>query len=149
MKCMVAIATVTQFASLKETEWVFIASTVIKQHAIDRSFEAVWHLLLIIATNAVLYNCKLRMVNGPDLYRIGWLTDWKSVEWHDREWHDRESHDPLIYLGYPVPFCQEHINTYLDTLLTKIQSSANIISQRFLSVLEKSVILNSVILSRL
>ena len=65
------------------------------------------------------------------------------------QWHDGESPDPLIYLGYPVPICQEHINTYLDILLAKIQSSANILSQRFLSVLGKSVIVNSVILSRL
>jgi hypothetical protein len=65
------------------------------------------------------------------------------------QWHDSESPDPLIYLGYPVPICQAHINKYLDDLLSKIQRSINIHSQRTLSVLGKAVIVNSLILSRL
>ena len=65
------------------------------------------------------------------------------------QWHDSESPGPLIYLGYPVPICQAHINKYLDDLLSKIQRSINIHSQRTLSVLGKAVIVNSLILSRL
>ena len=65
------------------------------------------------------------------------------------QWHDSESPVPLIYLGYPVPICQAHINKYLDDLLSKIQKSINIHSQRTLSVLGKAVIVNSLILSRL
>jgi Reverse transcriptase (RNA-dependent DNA polymerase)/zinc-binding in reverse transcriptase/Endonuclease/Exonuclease/phosphatase family len=65
------------------------------------------------------------------------------------QWHDSDSPSPLIYLGYPVPICQAQINKYLDDLLSKIQRSINIHSQRTLSVLGKAVIVNSLILSRL
>src|SRR6202000_3237647 len=58
------------------------------------------------------------------------------------QWHDSDSPSPLIYLGYPVPICQAQINKYLDDLLSKIQRSVNIHSQRTLSVLGKAIIVN-------
>jgi hypothetical protein len=65
------------------------------------------------------------------------------------QWHDNTSAEPLIYLGYPVPICTSHINKYLDNLLQKITSSVKIHSQRYLSVLGKAILVNSLLLSRL
>ena len=67
-----------------------------------------------------------------------------SVQWHDS---DSPAHSSILDTQFPI--CQAHINKYLDDLLSKIQKSINIHSQRTLSVLGKAVIVNSLILSRL
>jgi hypothetical protein len=76
--------------------------------------------------------------------------DLKTMILNDNvRWHDETSPAALIYLGFPIVFSPAQESAYFETILTKVQGAVSYHSSRSLSVLGRSVITNSLILSRL
>ena len=65
------------------------------------------------------------------------------------EWHDRHSPLPVTYLGFPLSTSTRQRDTYLSTLLDKIQAACNIHLSRSLSVRGRATVLNTLILFKL
>ncbi|KAG0847613.1 hypothetical protein G6F17_012372 [Rhizopus arrhizus] len=65
------------------------------------------------------------------------------------QWHDNKETTAAIYLGYPLTSSTQQMSKYLDSIITKIERHANILSQRGLSILGRSMIANSLLLSRI
>ncbi|KAK3834181.1 MAG: hypothetical protein JOS17DRAFT_669046, partial [Linnemannia elongata] len=65
------------------------------------------------------------------------------------QWHDHNSADALIYLGFPTFFNRDQKKGFWDKLMKKLQSAMAMHSPRTLSVLGRTAIVNSLILSRL
>ncbi|KAG0975420.1 hypothetical protein G6F29_011546 [Rhizopus arrhizus] len=64
------------------------------------------------------------------------------------QWHDKRASSATIYLGYPLTSSAQQLSSYLDSLIVKIEKHATILSQRRLSILGRSMIANSLLLSR-
>ncbi|EIE75892.1 hypothetical protein RO3G_00596 [Rhizopus delemar RA 99-880] len=64
------------------------------------------------------------------------------------QWHDKRASSAAIYLGYPLTSSAQQMSSYLDSLIVKLEKHATILSQRRLSILGRSMIANSLLLSR-
>ena len=64
------------------------------------------------------------------------------------QWHDKRASSATTYLGYPLTGSAQQLTSYLDSLIVKIEKHATILSQRRLSILGRSMIANSLLLSR-
>jgi hypothetical protein len=64
-------------------------------------------------------------------------------------WHDRRSTNALTYLGYPVYHVQPQLDLFLDKMYEKIQRHARLLSTANLSILDRSLTANTLLLSRL
>ncbi|KAG2224705.1 hypothetical protein INT45_009020 [Circinella minor] len=76
--------------------------------------------------------------------------DWRTqVESFGARWHDQHHPHALTYLGYPLYHSQAQLDGFLESLYNKIKHHVDFLQQRRLSVLGKSIIANSLLLSRL
>ncbi|KAI9490706.1 hypothetical protein BDB00DRAFT_768280, partial [Zychaea mexicana] len=64
-------------------------------------------------------------------------------------WHDSTSPQALTYLGYPLYNNPHQLASFLDNLYTKLEHHIALLKQRHLSIQGKSIIANSLLLSRL
>ncbi|EIE84517.1 hypothetical protein RO3G_09227 [Rhizopus delemar RA 99-880] len=64
------------------------------------------------------------------------------------QWHDKRASSATIYLGYPLTSSAQQMSSYLDSLIVKLEKHATILSQRRLSILGRSMVANSLLLSR-
>ncbi|KAG0821536.1 hypothetical protein G6F18_012154 [Rhizopus arrhizus] len=71
------------------------------------------------------------------------------LQYQIHSWHDSSSSRSIIYLGFPLHFSVTQRDTYLDALLSKIDTRCQLHSHRFLSVRGRVTIMNSLILSKL
>ncbi|KAI7860618.1 hypothetical protein BDC45DRAFT_430586, partial [Circinella umbellata] len=72
-----------------------------------------------------------------------------QVESFGARWHDQHNPHALTYLGYPLYHSQAQLGGFLESLYNKIKHHVDFLQQRRLSVLGKSIIANSLLLSRL
>ena len=77
--------------------------------------------------------------------------EWRTMLNANRilQWHDNKETTAAIYLGYPLTSSTQQMSKYLDSIITKIERHANILSQRGLSILGRSMIANTLLLSRI
>ena len=76
--------------------------------------------------------------------------DWSCLaEQSSIEWYDESSTGSVRYLGYPLYHTQAQLDHFLDAIKIKIQRHCNMLQQRNLSIRGKSVVANSLLLSRL
>ncbi|KAG0770823.1 hypothetical protein G6F22_017055 [Rhizopus arrhizus] len=71
------------------------------------------------------------------------------LQYQIHSWHDSSSNQPVIYLGFPLHSSVTQRDTYLDALLSKIDTSCQLHSHRSLSIRGRVTIMNSLILSKL
>ncbi|CEP14347.1 hypothetical protein [Parasitella parasitica] len=64
-------------------------------------------------------------------------------------WHDEHSIGSIRYLGYPLYHSAGQLAHFLDAIKIKLQRHVNILSQRHPSIRGKSLVANSLLLSRL
>ncbi|KAG1328634.1 hypothetical protein G6F62_008060 [Rhizopus arrhizus] len=64
-------------------------------------------------------------------------------------WHDKTHATAAIYLGFPLTSSKSQLTSFLESVLSGIQTSAQLLSQRGLSILGRGLIANSLVLSRL
>jgi hypothetical protein len=65
------------------------------------------------------------------------------------QWHDNRAPAPLVYLGYPVWHNTYQKDHFLDMLMLKIAKHAQLLQARKISILGRSFLANSLLLSRL
>ncbi|CDH55956.1 hypothetical protein RO3G_01611 [Lichtheimia corymbifera JMRC:FSU:9682] len=65
------------------------------------------------------------------------------------QWHDRTAPTALTYLGYPLYHHDQHLDSFLSSLYTKLETHVHMLQQRTLSILGKATVANSLLLSRL
>ena len=65
------------------------------------------------------------------------------------QWHDNKDPTAAIYLGYPLTSSTQQMSSYLDSIITKVKRHADILAQRGLSIQGRSVVANSLLLSRI
>ncbi|KAI8059598.1 hypothetical protein BC940DRAFT_247452, partial [Gongronella butleri] len=64
-------------------------------------------------------------------------------------WYDKDAENPMIYLGYPLWHKAAHLQRAEESMLSKIQRQIAILQQRNLTIMGRSLVANSLILSRL
>ncbi|KAG1135452.1 hypothetical protein G6F38_012791 [Rhizopus arrhizus] len=76
--------------------------------------------------------------------------DWRQTLFANGiiKWHDKRASSATTYLRYPLTSSAQQLSSYLDSLIVKIEKHATILSQRRLSILGRSMIANSLLLSR-
>ncbi|KAG1136076.1 hypothetical protein G6F37_012404 [Rhizopus arrhizus] len=65
------------------------------------------------------------------------------------QWHDKSCPTAAIYLGFPLTQSSTQLKDFLANLIVRVQKQADYLSQRNLSVLGRSTVVNSLILSRI
>ncbi|KAG1546419.1 hypothetical protein G6F46_009806 [Rhizopus delemar] len=65
------------------------------------------------------------------------------------QWHDNKDSTAAIYLGYPLTSSTQQMSNYLDSIITKVKRHADILAQRGLSIQGRSMVANSLLLSRI
>jgi hypothetical protein len=76
----------------------------------------------------------------------GWQTLLSAFQ---GQWHDYNSPEALIYLGYPIYHSEYQLNGFLSRIFSKLERHINILMSRSLSILGRSHIANSLLLSKL
>ncbi|KAG1167868.1 hypothetical protein G6F36_012411 [Rhizopus arrhizus] len=77
--------------------------------------------------------------------------EWRTMLNANRilQWHDNKDPTAAIYLGYPLTSSTQQMSNYLDSIITKVKRHADILAQRGLSIQGRSVVANSLLLSRI
>ncbi|EIE75871.1 hypothetical protein RO3G_00575 [Rhizopus delemar RA 99-880] len=77
--------------------------------------------------------------------------EWRTMLNANRilQWHDNKDPTAAIYLGYPLTSSTQQMPNYLDSIITKVKRHADILAQRGLSIQGRSVVANSLLLSRI
>ncbi|KAG1322593.1 hypothetical protein G6F63_013324 [Rhizopus arrhizus] len=65
------------------------------------------------------------------------------------QWHDRSNSTAAIYLGYPLTSTNHQLSSFLDNILLKLQQRAQMLAQRNLSILGRSLVTNTLLLGPL
>ncbi|KAK4509867.1 uncharacterized protein ATC70_007171 [Mucor velutinosus] len=76
--------------------------------------------------------------------------DWKHLaDPSNVVWHDESSTGSVRYLGYPLYHTDVQLAHFLDTITVKVQRQYNSLTKRQLSIRDKGLVANSLLLSRL
>ncbi|KAJ8654801.1 hypothetical protein O0I10_009522 [Lichtheimia ornata] len=77
--------------------------------------------------------------------------DWRQAfDSHGlRLWHDHTCTEAVTYLGFPLNSTQAQLNNFLQARLAKLKAHINVLQSRSLSIRGKSLVVNSLILSRM
>jgi endonuclease/exonuclease/phosphatase family metal-dependent hydrolase len=110
-----------------------------------------WSLLLSLldlygrASNAKVNLSKTVLVSLSGVSHASWvsLADSSGIEWHDAS-----SSGAVRYLGYPLYSTQAQLLDYLDAILVKVTRHSNLLKERQLSIRGKSLVANSLLLSK-
>ncbi|KAG2193455.1 hypothetical protein INT47_004677 [Mucor saturninus] len=102
-----------------------------------------------LASNAKLNFAKTQAFSLSGKSSHYWTTYLSSRETPITSWHDRHSPTALIYLGYPLYFNASQKNLAIDLLIQKIQHGCDIHSERKLFIKGRTVVLNTLLLSKL
>lgn len=65
------------------------------------------------------------------------------------QWHDKQNISAAIYLGYPLTSNKQQLKNYLLSIIVKVEQHTNILSQRNLSIQGRSMVANTLLLSRI
>ncbi|KAG1138000.1 hypothetical protein G6F37_005953 [Rhizopus arrhizus] len=77
--------------------------------------------------------------------------DWRQTLFANgiTQWHDKRASSAITYLGYPLTSSAQQLTSYLNSLIVKLEKHATILSQRRLPMLGRSMVANSLLLSRI
>ncbi|KAG2198726.1 hypothetical protein INT47_005411 [Mucor saturninus] len=108
----------------------------------------------LITQYALASNAKLNFAKTQAFPLSGKASQYWTAYLHSWEtpitsWHDRHSPNALTYLGYPLYFNASQKNLAIDILIQKIQRGCDIHSKRNLSIKGRTVVLNTLLLSKL
>lgn len=98
------------------------------------------------ASNAKMNLSKTTMMSLTGTENNKWIQIANS---NHIEWHDKNNNHAIRYLGYPLYSRSEQLHNHLDTVLQKLQSNLNRYKTRNLSIKGRSMVINSLILSRI
>ena len=93
-------------------------------------------------------NAKLNESKTEGLVISGSVQRWKDS--HPQfKWYDSTSPSCPTYLGFPLSLERRHIDEFLDRLVTKMETHANILRMRNLTMVGKAMVCNSLLTSKL
>jgi hypothetical protein len=110
-----------------------------------------WHILISLldlygrASNAKVNLSKTVLVSLSGVKHSSWVFLASSV---GVEWHDSTSSGAVRYLGYPLYSTDSQLLDYLDAILVKLTRHCNLLKERHLSIRGKSLVANSLLLSK-
>ncbi|KAG1455737.1 hypothetical protein G6F46_010345 [Rhizopus delemar] len=99
------------------------------------------------ASNAKLNRHKTLVVSLSGEEQLEWCTMLNANR--ILQWHDNKDSTAAIYLGYPLTSSTQQMSNYLDSIITKVKPHADILAQRGLSIQGRSMVANSLLLSRI
>ncbi|KAI7897995.1 uncharacterized protein BX663DRAFT_546720 [Cokeromyces recurvatus] len=125
-------------------------------HATDRLAQAIdpsSTLKNLIHQYSLASNAKLNFEKTQAFSLSGksnhyWTSFLNSLSSPITSWHDKHPPQALTYLGYPLYSSASQRNLAVDQLILKIQTGCQIHSERNLSVIGRTVVINTLLLSK-